>query len=69
MACFFLNNTINSSNLLAMGANENAFTLTACKNVVIKNNTFTTVWKPIITISNMAKQQIKTDVKDLYLKK
>jgi hypothetical protein len=66
---FFLNNTINSSNLLAMGANENAFTLTACKNVVIKNNTFTTVWKPIITISNMAKQQIKTDVKDLYLKK
>lgn len=66
---FFLNNTINSSNLLAMGTNENAFTLTACKNVVIKNNTFTTVWKPIITISNMAKQQIKTDVKDLYLKK
>ena len=62
---FFTNNTINPSYLLAAGSTEDSFTLTACKNVVLKNNTFNTIWKPKITLSNMTKQQIKTDIKDL----
>lgn len=62
---FFTNNTINPSNLIAAGANEDSFILTACKNVVLKNNTFNTVWKPKVTISNRTRQQIKTDIKDL----
>jgi len=64
----FINNKINPSDLLAAGSNENSFMLTACNNVVIKKNQFNTVWKPIITISKMTKQQIKTDIKDLNIK-
>jgi hypothetical protein len=64
---FFLNNTINQSNLLASGSNENFLTLTACKNVVIRHNTFNTTWKPKITAFKMTKRQIKTDIKNLNI--
>lgn len=60
---FFTNNTINPSNLLESGSNGKSFILTACKNVVIKNNTFNTSWKTKVAISNMTKEQIKTDIK------
>lgn len=65
---FFSNNTINQSNLLPAGSDENSFSLTACNNVVIKNNKFNTTWKPKITTLKMTKQQIKTDIKDLNIK-
>ncbi|OOG77348.1 right-handed parallel beta-helix repeat-containing protein [Flavobacterium sp. A45] len=65
---FFSNNTINQSDLLSAGSNENSFSLTACNNVVIKNNKFGTTWKPKITTNEMAKKQIKTDIKDLNSK-
>jgi len=65
---FFTNNTINKSDLLEAGSNENSFSLTACNNVVIKKNHFNTPWKPMITTSKMTKQQIKTDIKDLNIK-
>jgi hypothetical protein len=64
----FLNNTINPSDLFAAGTNNDVFSLTACKNVVIKNNKFATSWKPKITTFKMTKQQIRTDVKDLTTK-
>lgn len=51
---FFSNNTINQSSLME-NSNEETFKLTACKNVVIKNNTFNTSWKPKIATFNMEK--------------
>ncbi|AOW10298.1 right-handed parallel beta-helix repeat-containing protein [Flavobacterium gilvum] len=65
---FFNNNTINPSDLLTSGSNENSFALTACKNVVIKKNRFNTTWKPKIITFKMTNKQIKTDIKDLNTK-
>lgn len=55
---FFLNNTINESSLMN-NSNEETFKLTACKNVVIKNNTFNTSWKPKIATFNMGNVSIR----------
>lgn len=60
---FFSNNTINQSDLVGEVSNEDAFKLTACKNVVIKNNTFNTHWKPKIATFNMMNFDIKTNIK------
>lgn len=64
----FVNNTINPSDLLPAGSNENSFTLTACNNVIIKKNHFNTSWKPKIATFKMTKKQVKTDIKDLNIK-
>lgn len=64
----FANNTINPSDLLPAGSNENSFTLTACNNVIIKKNHFNTSWKPKIATFKMTKKQVKTDIKDLNIK-
>lgn len=61
---FFSNNTISTSNLPETGTNENSFTLTACKDVVIKNNTFNTSWKTNIAAFEMRKKEVKTDIRN-----
>jgi len=59
----FSNNTINQSYLMNPGSNKISMQLTACKNVSIQNNTFNTVWKPIINIEKMELKQLKTSIK------
>ena len=49
----FSNNVINQTHFMNPGANKLSVQLTACKNVNILKNKFTTDWQPVINIDNM----------------
>ena len=64
----FSNNVINQTHFMKPGSNIISVQLTACKNVSILKNKFTTDWQPVINIENMPTGKVKTDIKNVQVK-
>lgn len=61
----FSNNTINQSSFLNAETNESTLRLTACKNVVVQKNKFNRTWEPKISLDQMSKKELKSDIKKI----
>lgn len=59
----FSNNTIEQTGLMKPLERKVMINLVACGKVTIMNNHITTAWQPQLTISNMPKTAVKTDIK------
>ena len=59
----FTGNKITRSSLLATKTNSPVINLTACKNVLVKKNTFDSNESPVVKADKMTKKDIKVDLK------
>jgi len=59
----FTGNKIIYTNLVQNNAAKPVVYLTACKNVLVENNTFDTDVVPVIQLSKMNTKDIRTDIK------
>ena len=57
----FSNNTIEKSILIPGQNNKPSIKLTACSNVIAKDNKFNVPWKVMMNIQNMNAKQIKSN--------